>query len=71
MAPSCLIFYLGVTSEVPKLKHHNLFFDEDLGQHACEIYKSPSGLQSHCFTFAAVQKQIIWQRRKVMKTYLF
>ncbi|HTD41156.1 MAG TPA: phytoene desaturase family protein [Mucilaginibacter sp.] len=41
MAPSCLIFYLGVKKKVQKLKHHNLFFDEDLGQHACEIYKKP------------------------------
>lgn len=39
MAPSALIFYLGVTRKVKKLKHHNLFFDEDLRQHAREIYK--------------------------------
>lgn len=41
MAPSALIFYLGVTKKINKLKHHNLFFDEDLGQHAREIYKAP------------------------------
>ncbi|WP_179416141.1 phytoene desaturase family protein [Mucilaginibacter sp. E4BP6] len=41
MAPSSLIFYLGVTSRVDKLEHHTLFFDADLNLHAQEIYKSP------------------------------
>ena len=41
MAPSSLIFYLGVKKEVPRLKHHTLFFEEDLKQHAIEIYKTP------------------------------
>ena len=41
MAPSSLIFYLGVTRKVPKLIHHNLFFDADLDVHAKEIYKQP------------------------------
>jgi len=41
MAPSCLIFYLGVTKKINRLKHHTLFFDEDLGQHAIEIFKKP------------------------------
>ncbi|KAA0992526.1 phytoene desaturase family protein [Dyadobacter aurulentus] len=38
-APSCLLFYLGISRKVDKLRHHNLFFDEDFGQHAVEIYK--------------------------------
>lgn len=37
-APSCLIFYLGIGKKLPGLLHHNLFFDEDLDQHAIEIY---------------------------------
>ncbi len=41
LAPSCLIFYLGVRKRVNRLNHHNLFFDEDLKQHAVEIYKNP------------------------------
>lgn len=41
MAPSSLIFYLGVKKKISKLKHHNLFFDEDLDTHAKEIYKDP------------------------------
>jgi phytoene desaturase len=37
-APSCLIFYLGINKRVNKLGHHNLFFDENLDNHAVEIY---------------------------------
>jgi len=41
LAPSCLIFYLGISKRVARLNHHTLFFDEDLKQHAKEIYKEP------------------------------
>lgn len=41
MAPSSLIFYLGVTRRIEKLEHHTLFFDADLKLHAQEIYKNP------------------------------
>ncbi|RIJ42581.1 phytoene desaturase family protein [Pontibacter oryzae] len=38
MAPSSLLFYLGVNKRLDNLQHHNLFFDEDFGPHAEEIY---------------------------------
>jgi len=38
MAPSSLIFYMGVKGSIPNLLHHNLFFDEDFNHHADEIY---------------------------------
>ena len=41
MAPSSLIFYLGVNRKIKKLEHHTLFFDADLKLHATEIYKDP------------------------------
>jgi phytoene desaturase len=41
MAPSSLIFYLGVSKKLKNLQHHNLFFDEDFTQHAHEIYTQP------------------------------
>jgi phytoene desaturase len=41
MAPSSLLFYLGVNKKIPKLAHHNLFFDEDLDVHSNEIYEEP------------------------------
>ncbi len=42
MAPSSLIFYLGVSKRLKNLLHHNLFFDQDFGLHAKEIYDHPS-----------------------------
>lgn len=41
MAPSSLLFYIGVKKRLKNLKHHNLFFDEPLGPHADAIYKNP------------------------------
>ena len=41
MAPSCLIFYLGINKKINRLQHHTLFFDESLQQHGYEIYKQP------------------------------
>lgn len=41
LAPSSLIFYLGLNKPIKRLEHHNLFFDEDLKVHAGEIYDNP------------------------------
>lgn len=41
MAPSSLLFYVGITGRVNNLQHHNLFFDESLDEHGKEIYKNP------------------------------
>jgi phytoene desaturase len=41
MAPSCLVFYIGVSKKIPRLEHHNLFFDTDFQQHAIDIYADP------------------------------
>jgi phytoene desaturase len=41
MAPSSLLFYLGVNRKLDNLQHHNLFFDEDFARHAHEIYEAP------------------------------
>jgi phytoene desaturase len=41
MAPSSLLFYLGVNTKVEGLLHHTLFFDEDFTRHAHEIYEDP------------------------------
>jgi phytoene desaturase len=41
MAPSSLLFYLGVNKRISNLLHHNLYFDEDFDQHAIEIYDNP------------------------------
>ncbi len=41
LAPSCLIFYVGVNKKIKKLIHHNLFFDTNFEVHSKEIYENP------------------------------
>jgi phytoene desaturase len=41
MAPSCLVYYVGINKKIKSLEHHTLFFDEDFGTHAQEIYINP------------------------------
>jgi phytoene desaturase len=49
MAPSCLLFYIGVNKRLDNLQHHNLFFDTDFEQHAREIYDDPQWPQNPLF----------------------
>lgn len=37
-APSCLIYYLGFKEKIPNIKHHTLFFENDLDLHVEAIY---------------------------------
>lgn len=37
-APSCLIYYLGFKEKIPGMKHHTLFFENDLDAHVRTIY---------------------------------
>lgn len=41
MAPSSLLYYVGLNKKLPGLLHHNLFFDTDFGLHGKEIYTNP------------------------------
>ncbi len=41
MAPSSLLFYIGLNKRLKNLQHHNLFFDQDFNLHAAEIYETP------------------------------
>jgi phytoene desaturase len=41
MAPSSLLFYLGLNKRLEGLTHHTLFFDEEFDQHAHDIYTDP------------------------------
>lgn len=42
MAPSSLLYYVGLNKRISGLKHHNLFFDADFNAHAKEIYDTPA-----------------------------
>ncbi len=37
-APSSLIFYLGINEIIPKIKHHTLFFENELDEHIDCVY---------------------------------
>ena len=41
MAPSCLMYYVGLNKKLKKPVHHALFFDVPFDQHGVEIYKDP------------------------------
>src|SRR5690606_7814115 len=56
MAPSSLIFYLGVNKKLKNLDHHNLFFDEDFGPHAREIYENPKWPEKPLFYVSVPSK---------------
>lgn len=42
MAPSCLLYYVGLNKKLKNITHHSLFFDVDFDQHGTEIYDNPS-----------------------------
>ena len=56
LAPSSLIFYIGVKTKVNRLQHHNLFFDEDLKVHAEEIYTDPQWPSKPLFYVSCTSK---------------
>jgi phytoene desaturase len=41
LAPSSLIFFLGLDCKLDKMLHHTLFFDRSFDDHAYEIYDEP------------------------------
>jgi phytoene desaturase len=49
MAPSSLLFYIGINKRIDNLLHHNLFFDKPFKKHAEEIYTHPSWPSSPLF----------------------
>ncbi|WP_339900914.1 phytoene desaturase family protein [uncultured Cyclobacterium sp.] len=53
LAPSSLLFYLGVDKRLKNLQHHNLFFDEPLEPHADAIYTNPRWPEKPLFYVSA------------------
>lgn len=41
LAPSCLLYYVGLNKKLTNVLHHSLFFDVPFDQHANEIYAAP------------------------------
>ncbi|WP_129714424.1 NAD(P)/FAD-dependent oxidoreductase [Pedobacter sp. SYP-B3415] len=53
MAPSSLLFYIGLDKKLDGLKHHTLFFDEDFDRHAEQIYETPQWPEAPLFYVCA------------------
>jgi phytoene desaturase len=49
MAPSCLIYYVGLNKKLHNVLHHTLFFDVSFEEHGKEIYTIPQWPKSPLF----------------------
>ena len=53
MAPSCLLYYVGLNKKLTNLLHHSLFFDVPFDTHAQEIYTQPQWPSQPLFYMSA------------------
>ncbi|MBC7902284.1 MAG: phytoene desaturase [Gemmatimonadaceae bacterium] len=53
LAPSSLLYYIGVNKKIPGLTHHSLFFDTDFQTHGKEIYDNPQWPENPLFYVSA------------------
>jgi phytoene desaturase len=53
MAPSCLLYYVGLNKKLEGVLHHSLFFDVPFDKHAREIYTDPQWPSAPLFYLSA------------------
>ncbi len=53
MAPSCLLYYIGLNKKIAGIQHHSLFFDTDFNIHGAEIYTSKEWPSNPLFYISA------------------
>ena len=56
LAPSCILYYVGLNKKLENVLHHSLFFDVSFNQHADEIYKNPQWPSEPLFYLSASSK---------------
>lgn len=56
MAPSSLLYYVGLDKRIEGLLHHNLFFDTDFAPHAHHIYTDPQWPEDPLFYASLTSK---------------
>lgn len=56
LAPSCLLYYIGLNKKLNNVLHHSLFFDVPFEQHAEEIYSNPSWPNEPLFYLSVTSK---------------
>ncbi len=53
MAPSCLLYYVGLDKKLENIQHHSLFFDASFEDHGRDIYATPQWPESPLFYMCA------------------
>jgi len=53
MAPSCLLYYVGLNKKLKQPVHHSLFFDVPFEKHGKEVYKDPKWPSAPLFYVSA------------------
>lgn len=56
LAPSCILYYVGLNKRLRNVLHHSLFFDVPFDRHAEEIYKNPQWPSEPLFYLSAASK---------------
>jgi phytoene desaturase len=56
LAPSCLIYYVGLNKKLDNVLHHALFFDVPFDNHADEIYTDPKWPAEPLFYLSVTSK---------------
>lgn len=56
LAPSCLLFFVGLNKKLDTLLHHSLFFDVPFEKHAEQIYSSPQWPDEPLFYLSVTSK---------------
>jgi len=56
MAPSAILYYLGVNRKISKVLHHTLFFDTSFAKHTDEIYTKPDWPKEPLFYISCPSK---------------
>ena len=56
LAPSCLLYYVGLNKKLDNVLHHSLFFDVPFDKHADEIYAHPEWPEDPLFYLSVSSK---------------
>lgn len=56
MAPSSLLFYVGLNKKLKNVLHHSLFFDTSFAEHGKEIYTTPQWPKNPLFYVSCVSQ---------------
>jgi len=56
LAPSCLMYYVGLNKKLDNVLHHSLFFDVPFDKHADEIYTYPQWPNDPLFYLSVASK---------------